>query len=75
MTIYLPAGWTPARAAGKSKVGFSQCTTTEPWRVQFNKDMKAEAEKHPEVDLIIADAGPHREADRRLENLICSRST
>jgi ribose transport system substrate-binding protein len=55
MTIYLPAGWTPARAAGKSKVGFSQCTTLEPWRVQFNKDILAEAKNHPDIDLIITD--------------------
>lgn len=55
MTIYLPIGWTPARAAGKSKVGFSQCTTLEPWRVQFNKDIQAEAKKHPDIDLIITD--------------------
>ena len=55
MTIYLPAGWTSARAAGKSKVGFSQCTTLEPWRVQFNKDIQAEAKNHPDIDLIITD--------------------
>ena len=54
--LYLPAGWTrSARAAGKWKIGFSQCTTLEPWRVQFNKDIKAEAKKHPEVELIITD--------------------
>ena len=47
MTAYLPAGWTPARAAAKWKVGFSQCTTLEPWRVQFNKDIEAEAEESP----------------------------
>lgn len=55
MTIYLPVDWTPARAAGKSKVGFSQCTTLEPWRVQFNKDIQAEAKNHPDIDLIITD--------------------
>ena len=55
MTIYLPAGWRPARAAGKSKVGFSQCTTLEPWRVQFNKDIQTEAKNHPDIDLIITD--------------------
>jgi ribose transport system substrate-binding protein len=55
MTIYLPAGWTPAKAAGKSKVGFSQCTTLEPWRVQFNKDIQAEAKNHPDIELIITD--------------------
>ncbi len=47
-----------AQAQGKKyRFGFSQVTTLEPWRVQFNKDMKAEAAKHPEVDLVIADAG------------------
>lgn len=40
----------------KYRFGFSQVTTLEPWRVQFNKDMKAEAAKHPEVELVIADA-------------------
>jgi ribose transport system substrate-binding protein len=55
ITTYVPAGWTPARAAGKWKVGFSQCTTLEPWRVQFNKDIQTEAKNHPEVDLVITD--------------------
>lgn len=41
----------------KYRFGFSQVTTLEPWRVQFNKDMKAEAAKHPGVELVIADAG------------------
>lgn len=41
----------------KYRFGFSQVTTLEPWRVQFNKDMKAEAAKHPEVELLISDAG------------------
>ena len=35
--------------------GFSQATIVEPWRVQFNKDMQKEADKHPEVQLIITD--------------------
>ncbi|WP_225773516.1 substrate-binding domain-containing protein [Inquilinus sp. Marseille-Q2685] len=56
VTLHLPAGWTPARAAAQWRIGFSQATTLEPWRVQFNKDIKAEAEKHPEVELLIADA-------------------
>jgi ribose transport system substrate-binding protein len=55
MTVYMPAGWSPARAADKWKVGFSQCTTLEPWRVQFNKDIQAEAKNHPDVDLVITD--------------------
>lgn len=40
----------------KFVIGFSQCTTTEPWRVLFNKKLKEEAEEHPEVELIIQDA-------------------
>src|SRR5581483_6765746 len=54
LTTYLPSGW-QAQAAAKWKVGFSQCTPLEPWRVQFNKEIEAEAKKHPEVDLIIPD--------------------
>jgi ribose transport system substrate-binding protein len=55
MTISIPAGWIPARAAAKWKVGFSQCTTLEPWRVQFNKDIQAEAKNHPDIELVITD--------------------
>jgi ribose transport system substrate-binding protein len=55
MTVYIPAGWTPAKAAAKWKVGFSQCTTLEPWRVQFNKDIQAEAKNHPDIELVITD--------------------
>jgi ribose transport system substrate-binding protein len=43
------------RAQKKYRFGFSQVTTVEPWRVQFNKDMKKEADRHPELELIIAD--------------------
>src|SRR5215471_12791469 len=52
------AAYMPARylfAAAKYRFGFSQVTTVEPWRVQFNKDMKKEAEQHPELELLIAD--------------------
>src|SRR5271169_6979582 len=55
LTAYMPAGWIPAKAAAKWKVGFSQCTTLEPWRVEFNKEIEAEAKNYPEVDLIITD--------------------
>jgi ribose transport system substrate-binding protein len=54
-TLVLPAGWRPARGAAKWRIGFSQVTTIEPWRVQFNKDIKTEAAKHPEVELLISD--------------------
>ena len=46
----------PAFAQGKKyRFGFSQSTTLEPWRVQFNKDMKREADQHPEIELLISD--------------------
>src|SRR4051812_44942147 len=54
-TLILPLGWCPALAQAKWRIGFSQVTTIEPWRVQFNKDIKAEAAKHPEIELLISD--------------------
>jgi ribose transport system substrate-binding protein len=70
VTAYLPSGWR-AQAAAKWKVGFSQCTTLEPWRVQFNKDIEAEAKKQPEVDLIITDGLDKTEKQvADVENLI-----
>jgi ribose transport system substrate-binding protein len=70
-TIYLPMGWAPAKAAAKWKVGFSQCTTLEPWRVQFNKDIQTEAKNHPDVDLVITDGQDKTEKQvADCENLI-----
>jgi len=43
------------KAQKKYVFGFSQATILEPWRVQFNKDMQKEADKHPEIKLIITD--------------------
>jgi ribose transport system substrate-binding protein len=55
----------------KFKIGFSQATTIEPWRAQFNKDLIAEAEKHPEVDLVITDGEDRTEKQvADVENLI-----
>jgi len=55
----------------KWKIGFSQATTIEPWRAQFNKDIIAEAEKHPEVELIITDGEDKTEKQvADVENLI-----
>jgi ribose transport system substrate-binding protein len=55
----------------KWKIGFSQATTIEPWRAQFNKDIIAEAAKHPEVDLIITDGQDKTEKQvADVENLI-----
>lgn len=50
-----PAAEGNADGQGKWRIGFSQVTTTEPWRVLFNRQMRAEAEQHPEISLIIAD--------------------
>jgi len=70
-TLILPAGFNPARAAAKWTVGFSQATTLEPWRVQFNKDIKKEAEKQPDVNLIITDGEDKTEKQvADVENLI-----
>lgn len=55
----------------KFTIGFSQCTTIEPWRAQFNKDIIAEAAKHPEVNLIITDGEDKTEKQvADVENLI-----
>lgn len=55
----------------KWTIGFSQATTIEPWRAQFNKDIIAEAEKHPEVNLIITDGEDKTEKQvADVENLI-----
>ena len=55
----------------KWKIGFSQATTIEPWRAQFNKDIIAEAAKHPEVDLVITDGEDKTEKQvADVENLI-----
>ena len=37
-------------------VGMSQCNLGEPWRVQMNSDIEAEAKKHPELRVIFKDA-------------------
>ncbi|MBY3444352.1 substrate-binding domain-containing protein [Rhizobium laguerreae] len=55
----------------KLRIGFSQATTIEPWRAQFNKDIIAEAAKHPEVELIITDGEDKTEKQvADVENLI-----
>lgn len=55
----------------KYTIGFSQATTIEPWRAQFNKEIIAEAEKHPEVNLVITDGEDRTEKQvADVENLI-----
>lgn len=43
-------------AAKTWTIGMSQCNLGEPWRVQMNADIKAAADKHPELKVIFKDA-------------------
>jgi len=45
----------------KYKIGFSQCTVKEPWRVLFNELLKREAAKHADVALEVQDADDRTE--------------
>ncbi|SCA55339.1 Periplasmic binding protein/LacI transcriptional regulator [Candidatus Terasakiella magnetica] len=47
-------------------IGFSQATTTEPWRLLFNQEARSEAAKHPNVTLLVRngqDSVPKQVAD------------
>ena len=37
-------------------LGMSQCNLGEPWRVQMNADVKAAADKRPEIKMVFKDA-------------------
>ncbi|MGH7150249.1 MAG: substrate-binding domain-containing protein, partial [Planctomycetota bacterium] len=70
--LLVPLALLPACGREPSKrrpvVAFSQSTTTEPWRVLFNKELKREAAKHSEVfDLVVADAEDR--TDRQVEQV------
>ena len=41
---------------GRHVIGMSQCNLGEPWRVQMNEDIAAEAKNHPELRVIFRDA-------------------
>jgi ribose transport system substrate-binding protein len=43
-------------AEKKWNIGMSQCNLGEPWRVQMNKDVKDNADKHPEFSVTYKDA-------------------
>ena len=65
----------PGQAGKKDHfvIGFSQATTTEPWRLLFNRELRAEAAKYPEIDLVVRDASdqvPRQVAD--MEGFISS---
>jgi ribose transport system substrate-binding protein len=40
----------------KYLIGFSQLAFDDPWRVAFNNQMQAAADKHPEFELVIVNA-------------------
>lgn len=40
----------------KWTIGYSQCNRGEPWRQQMDADIKAEAEKHPDLHIVMKDA-------------------
>jgi ribose transport system substrate-binding protein len=49
-----PAG---GAVGGKTfTIGMSQANLGEPWRVQMNADVKAEADKHPNITMVFKDA-------------------
>jgi len=44
------------------RIGFSQCTVTEPWRVEFNRRLREHAARnYPNIELTILDAGDKTE--------------
>ena len=45
-------------------IGMSQCNRGEPWRVQMDADIKAAAEKHPEITMIFKDAQNNTETQQ-----------
>jgi ribose transport system substrate-binding protein len=52
LLVLAHSAWSAER---KWVIGFSQATTTEPWRLLFNQEMLKEARLHPEVELIVRD--------------------
>jgi len=60
LTVSLTAGCgksEPLEPAEKRyTIGVSQCNLAEPWRVQMNADLKAAADRHPNLTLIVKDA-------------------
>lgn len=50
--LYAPASY----AAEKYVIGFSQATTTDPWRLLFNQLTRQEARKHANVTLLVRNA-------------------
>lgn len=62
----------PRPGGGRNKeqltIGFSQATTTEPWRLLFNKELREEAARHPEIHLLVRDGMD--QADKQATDVI-----
>lgn len=59
LVLCLPCAAQAQAQAPKGKprrIGFSQATTTEPWRILFNAELRAEAASHPDLELLVRDA-------------------
>jgi len=51
-----PKAGEPKKAKSNYTIGMSQCNLGEPWRVEMNAQVKAAADKHPELKVIFKDA-------------------
>jgi len=47
---------TDKKAKSSYTIGMSQCNLGEPWRVEMNAQIKAAAEKHPNLQVVFKDA-------------------
>lgn len=46
----------PKKAKSGYTIGMSQCNLGEPWRVEMNAQIRAAAEKHPNLSVVFKDA-------------------
>ncbi len=46
----------PGKAKSSYTIGMSQCNLGEPWRVEMNAQIRAAAEKHPNLLMVFKDA-------------------
>src|SRR4029077_6339645 len=44
------------KAKSSYTIGMSQCSLGEPWRVEMNAQIKAAADKHPNLKMVFKDA-------------------
>lgn len=54
--VMLCNGCSGERQQGKFVIGFSQANKAEPWRTWMDNSLLAEAAKHPDIEIIYADA-------------------